>query len=94
MVSEEILTRIAFKARTAVLDRKRALIAKNLPVFEAFFAESPDVSERQTPDGGCVRLMDDTTAPPSRHRAAVVRSASKESPPRSEAWKTALTVHR
>jgi aspartate/methionine/tyrosine aminotransferase len=50
----EVLARIALKARTTILDRNRALIARNLPVFDAFFAESPDVFEWQAPDGGCV----------------------------------------
>ncbi|MGW7368765.1 aminotransferase class I/II-fold pyridoxal phosphate-dependent enzyme [Streptomyces sp. NPDC054841] len=50
----EVLARIALKARTTILDRNRALIARNLPVFDAFFAEFPDVFEWQAPDGGCV----------------------------------------
>jgi aspartate/methionine/tyrosine aminotransferase len=50
----EVLARIALKARTTILDRNRALIAQNLPVFDAFFAEFPDVFEWQAPDGGCV----------------------------------------
>ncbi|WP_149181297.1 aminotransferase class I/II-fold pyridoxal phosphate-dependent enzyme [Streptomyces sp. TRM49041] len=50
----EVLARIALKARTRILDRNRALIARNLPVFDAFFAEFPDVFEWRAPDGGCV----------------------------------------
>lgn len=50
----EVLARIALKARTTILDRNRALIARNLPVFDAFFAEFPDVFQWQAPDGGCV----------------------------------------
>jgi aspartate/methionine/tyrosine aminotransferase len=50
----EVLARIALKARTTILDRNRALIARNLPVFDAFFAEFPDVFEWRAPDGGCV----------------------------------------
>jgi aspartate/methionine/tyrosine aminotransferase len=50
----EVLARIALKARTTILDRNRALIARNLPVFDAFFAEFPDVFEWHPPDGGCV----------------------------------------
>ncbi|MFC4508084.1 MULTISPECIES: aminotransferase class I/II-fold pyridoxal phosphate-dependent enzyme [Streptomyces] len=50
----EVLARIALKARTTILERNRALIAKNLPVFDAFFAEFPDDFEWQAPDGGCI----------------------------------------
>ncbi|MFI1302149.1 aminotransferase class I/II-fold pyridoxal phosphate-dependent enzyme [Streptomyces sioyaensis] len=50
----EVLARIALKARQTILDRNRALIERNLPVFEAFFAEFADVFEWQAPDGGCV----------------------------------------
>ncbi|MGI5292026.1 aminotransferase class I/II-fold pyridoxal phosphate-dependent enzyme [Nonomuraea polychroma] len=50
----EVLARIALKARATVLDRNRALIARNMPVFDAFFAEFADVFEWQAPDGGCV----------------------------------------
>lgn len=50
----EVLARIALKARTTILDRNRALIAANLPLFDAFFAEFADLFEWQAPDGGCV----------------------------------------
>jgi aspartate/methionine/tyrosine aminotransferase len=50
----EVLARIALKARSTILDRNRALIARNLRVFGAFFAEFADVFEWQAPDGGCV----------------------------------------
>ncbi|WP_432142158.1 aminotransferase class I/II-fold pyridoxal phosphate-dependent enzyme [Streptomyces sp. bgisy084] len=50
----EVLARIALKARTTIWDRNRALIAENLPLFDAFFAEFPDVFAWQAPDGGCV----------------------------------------
>jgi aspartate/methionine/tyrosine aminotransferase len=50
----EILARIALKARDRILDRNRAIIAGNLPAFEAFFAEFDDLFEWQAPDGGCV----------------------------------------
>lgn len=50
----EVLARIALKARTTILDRNRALIARNLPLFDAFFAEFADLFEWQVPDGGCV----------------------------------------
>jgi aspartate/methionine/tyrosine aminotransferase len=50
----EVLARIALKARMTILDRNRALIARNLPAFDAFFAEFPDIFEWHAPDGGCV----------------------------------------
>jgi aspartate/methionine/tyrosine aminotransferase len=50
----EILARIAIKARGRILDRNRAIIARNLPAFETFFAEFDDLFEWQPPDGGCV----------------------------------------
>ncbi|MBL1098459.1 aminotransferase class I/II-fold pyridoxal phosphate-dependent enzyme [Streptomyces coffeae] len=50
----EVLARIALKARTTILDRNRALIEANLPLFDAFFAEFADLFEWQSPDGGCV----------------------------------------
>ncbi|KJS61880.1 aminotransferase class I/II-fold pyridoxal phosphate-dependent enzyme [Streptomyces rubellomurinus] len=50
----EVLARIALKARAGILDRNRALIARNLPLFDAFFAEHPDLFAWQAPDGGCV----------------------------------------
>ncbi|GHJ36877.1 aminotransferase class I/II-fold pyridoxal phosphate-dependent enzyme [Streptomyces sp. TS71-3] len=50
----EFLARIALEARAAILERNRALIARNLPLFDAFFAEHPDLFEWRAPDGGCV----------------------------------------
>lgn len=50
----EILARIALKARTTILHRNRALIARNLPAFGAFFAEFAGLFQWQAPDGGCV----------------------------------------
>ncbi|GAA2964472.1 aminotransferase class I/II-fold pyridoxal phosphate-dependent enzyme [Kitasatospora cinereorecta] len=50
----EVLARIALKARTTILDRNRVLIASNLPLFDAFFAEFAGLFEWQAPDGGCV----------------------------------------
>ncbi|WP_406002881.1 aminotransferase class I/II-fold pyridoxal phosphate-dependent enzyme [Streptomyces sp. NBC_00829] len=50
----EVLTRIALKARGTILDRNRSLIARNLPLFEEFFAEFADLFEWRAPDGGCV----------------------------------------
>ena len=50
----EILARIAIKAREQILQRNRGIIAGNLPRFDAFFAEFPDLFEWKAPDGGCV----------------------------------------
>ncbi|MFD0569553.1 aminotransferase class I/II-fold pyridoxal phosphate-dependent enzyme [Kitasatospora gansuensis] len=52
----EVLARIALKARDTILDRNRALLAANLPAFEAFFADADfaELFDWQAPDGGCV----------------------------------------
>ncbi|WP_432093584.1 aminotransferase class I/II-fold pyridoxal phosphate-dependent enzyme [Streptomyces sp. bgisy100] len=50
----ELLARIALRARDRILDRNRALIADNLPAFDAFFAEFDDLFQWRAPDGGCV----------------------------------------
>jgi aspartate/methionine/tyrosine aminotransferase len=50
----ELLARIALKARRQILERKRALIATNIPIFDAFFADHADLFEWRAPDGGCV----------------------------------------
>ncbi|WP_329493228.1 pyridoxal phosphate-dependent aminotransferase [Kitasatospora herbaricolor] len=50
----EVLARIALKASGTILERNRALIAANLPLFDAFFAEFADLFEWRAPDGGCV----------------------------------------
>ncbi|MEU4094215.1 aminotransferase class I/II-fold pyridoxal phosphate-dependent enzyme [Streptomyces sp. NPDC026673] len=50
----EVLARIALKARDRILERNRALIAANLPLFDAFFAEFDDLFAWRVPDGGCV----------------------------------------
>ncbi|WP_329454325.1 pyridoxal phosphate-dependent aminotransferase [Streptomyces sp. NBC_01497] len=50
----EVLARIALKARTSILARNRALIAANLPLFDAFFSEFRDLFTWRAPDGGCV----------------------------------------
>lgn len=50
----EVLARIALKAREPILARNRAIIAANLPHFDAFFAERPDLFQWRAPDGGCV----------------------------------------
>ena len=53
-VPAEILARIALKARDRLLDHDRRIIARNLPLFEAFFAEFADRFEFAPPRGGCV----------------------------------------
>ncbi|NRQ36122.1 pyridoxal phosphate-dependent aminotransferase [Nonomuraea sp. NN258] len=50
----EILARIAIKARDRIIERNRGIIAANLPLFEAFFAEFAELFEWRAPDGGCV----------------------------------------
>jgi aspartate/methionine/tyrosine aminotransferase len=50
----ELLAQIALKARDRILARNRALIAKNLPMLDAFFAEHKDLFEWYLPDGGCI----------------------------------------
>jgi len=50
----ELLTTIALKARQQILDRNRSLIARNLPILEAFFREHAHLFEWSTPDGGSI----------------------------------------
>ncbi|WP_033818020.1 aminotransferase class I/II-fold pyridoxal phosphate-dependent enzyme [Kitasatospora sp. MBT63] len=50
----EVLARIAVKASEQILARNRAVIAANLPVFDAFFARFPELFDWRAPDGGCV----------------------------------------
>ncbi|MFD7449303.1 aminotransferase class I/II-fold pyridoxal phosphate-dependent enzyme [Kitasatospora sp. NPDC059827] len=50
----EVLARIAITAREGILARNRAIIAANLPHFDAFFAEFPELFDWRAPDGGCV----------------------------------------
>jgi aspartate/methionine/tyrosine aminotransferase len=50
----EILALIGLRARKAILERNRGIIAANIPVFDAFFAQFPDLFEWQAPQGGCV----------------------------------------
>lgn len=50
----EVLARIAIKARDKIVERNRAIIAANIPSFDAFFARHPDVFEWSAPEGGCV----------------------------------------
>ena len=50
----ELLSQVALKARDRILARNRALIAKNLPLLEAFFNEHEHLFEWALPDGGCI----------------------------------------
>jgi len=50
----ELLSQIALKARDLILARSRALIARNLPLLEAFFDEHAHLFEWYLPDGGCI----------------------------------------
>jgi aspartate/methionine/tyrosine aminotransferase len=50
----EFLAAVAVEAREAVLGRNRAIIADNLPQFDAFFAAHADLFDWQHPDGSCV----------------------------------------
>lgn len=50
----EFLATIALTHAEAVRGRVRAIIAENTPLFDAFFAEFPDLFDWAPPDGGCV----------------------------------------
>jgi aspartate/methionine/tyrosine aminotransferase len=50
----ELLAQIALKGRAGILARNRALIARNLVLLEAFFAEHADLFAWYLPDGGCI----------------------------------------
>lgn len=50
----EFLTTLALKHGEAVQARNRAIIARNLPLFDAFFAQWPDLFEWEHPQGGCI----------------------------------------
>jgi aspartate/methionine/tyrosine aminotransferase len=50
----ELLAMIALKARSQILSRNRALIARNLPLLGEFFARHEDLFEWEIPDGGCI----------------------------------------
>jgi aspartate/methionine/tyrosine aminotransferase len=49
----ERLAIIALKARSHILARNRALIARNLSLLERFFADHADRFEWDAPDAGC-----------------------------------------
>lgn len=50
----EVLASIAIKARDRILSNNNALVASNLKLLDAFFADFPDRFEWKSPDGGCV----------------------------------------
>ncbi|QRP43434.1 aminotransferase class I/II-fold pyridoxal phosphate-dependent enzyme [Amycolatopsis sp. FDAARGOS 1241] len=50
----EVLALIGLRARDTILARNRAVIAENVPKFDAFFARFPDLFEWTAPRGGCV----------------------------------------
>jgi aspartate/methionine/tyrosine aminotransferase len=50
----ELLARIALENRERILARNNALLAENVGLLEAFFAEFPHLFEWYRPDGGCV----------------------------------------
>ncbi len=50
----EFLATLALRHGDAVRARNRAIIERNLPVFDAFFARWDEVFEWEHPQGGCV----------------------------------------
>ncbi|WP_279581842.1 aminotransferase class I/II-fold pyridoxal phosphate-dependent enzyme [Fodinicola feengrottensis] len=50
----EVLARIALKARKKILARNDAIVRANLPLFDAFFADFPDLFQWAPPEGSCV----------------------------------------
>jgi aspartate/methionine/tyrosine aminotransferase len=62
-VPSEHLAAIALRAGEAIRARNRAIIAENVPVFEAFFASRP--VEWEPPQGGCVCFPRLTTGEPT-----------------------------
>jgi len=50
----EALGAIALGARQTILGRNRALVARNLPLLEAFFARHANRFEWRTPAAGCI----------------------------------------
>ncbi|GAA3389381.1 aminotransferase class I/II-fold pyridoxal phosphate-dependent enzyme [Cryptosporangium minutisporangium] len=50
----ELLAAVALRAGETVRARNRAIIAENLPQFDAFFAAHADRFDWARPDGGCV----------------------------------------
>ncbi|QYN18083.1 aminotransferase class I/II-fold pyridoxal phosphate-dependent enzyme [Amycolatopsis sp. DSM 110486] len=50
----EVLALIGLRARDAILARNRAVIAENVPKFNAFFENYQDLFDWAPPQGGCV----------------------------------------
>ncbi|TDD14316.1 pyridoxal phosphate-dependent aminotransferase [Kribbella turkmenica] len=50
----EVLALIALRARDRLLERNRAIVRANVPVFTEFFARYPELFEFTPPAGGCV----------------------------------------
>jgi aspartate/methionine/tyrosine aminotransferase len=50
----ELLAAIALRNRDAIHARVRAIIARNVPLFDAFFASWPELFDWEPPRGGCV----------------------------------------
>jgi aspartate/methionine/tyrosine aminotransferase len=61
----EALATIALGARERILARNRAIIAENVPRFDAFFAAWPENFEWSPPQGGCVAYPRLTTGEPT-----------------------------
>ena len=53
----ELLAEIALKAREPILKRNRAIVAHNLGLLDAFFADFPDLFDWREPDGSCVAFV-------------------------------------
>ena len=53
----EVLARIALKAGERLLSRNRAVIAENLKLLNAFFADQRDRFEWREPEGGCIGFI-------------------------------------
>ncbi|WP_433013056.1 aminotransferase class I/II-fold pyridoxal phosphate-dependent enzyme [Kribbella sp. CA-294648] len=50
----EILALIGLRARDQLLERNRAIVRTNLPLFEEFFGRYPELFDFARPQGGCV----------------------------------------
>jgi len=50
----ELLATLALGSGDAIRARNRAIVAANLPMFDAFFARHPDRFDWEHPQGGCV----------------------------------------
>ena len=53
-VPSEYLATLALQNSEVIKARTRAVVAENLPIFDAFFAARPDLFSWERPDGGCV----------------------------------------